>query len=255
MVDHDVLDGAGAIVVLVPFTVDRQDHLDEWLRETRPHRGAHVHLVICHQDVPGALFNRGLVLNCGAAVIERELRLHPLARLLFWDVDLVPSRALMRRMLSPNPDAWPGTAVHWASGWTQRYAENYSGGCGGILGLSLAAFRAAGGWPSRFWGWGGEDEAMQTRVQRAGYRIQRAPGPDVRIFDLEDLTLDEKLGQLRKDGAKCVRKRENLASDRRHARPYADEIRAFLQTGKTARELVLGRRADPCGGHWVVRLG
>ena len=250
MSDHDVPLADEAVFVFGPYTESRQQHWQEWLCETREHRGSHVRVVLCQQDVPGSLFNRGLVLNCGVAVLEQEVDVRPMDRFVFWDVDLLPSAPLMRRMLHADSSAWPGTAVHWASGWTSRYAENYAGGCGGIFGLSAQAFRQVGGWPSRFWGWGGEDEAMQVRVRRAGYRIHRAPGPDVRVRDLEDMSLVEKLASLRDGGAKCARKRELVASDRCSAHDYIREIHHLLSSRSTTRSLALRRGPD----YWRVRL-
>ena len=247
MSDHDVPLADEAVFVFVPYTESRQQHWQEWLCETREHRGSHVRVVLCQQDVPGSLFNRGLVLNCGVAVLEQEVDVRPMDRFVFWDVDLLPSAPLMRRMLHADSSAWPGTAVHWASGWTSRYAENYAGGCGGIFGLSAQALgKSVVGRAVSGVGRGrGDAGARAARIRITAHR-----GPDVRVRDLEDMSLVEKLASLRDGGAKCARKRELVASDRCSAHDYIREIHHLLSSRSTTRSLALRRGPD----YWRVRL-
>ena len=70
-------------------------------------------------------------------------------------------------------------------------------------------FEDVGGFPNKFWGWGGEDDALLRRTRAQGYAIT---WPRFGSYeDLERLTLQQKLQQLRTDKAKCMTKRELMA--------------------------------------------
>ena len=65
------------------------------------------------------------------------------------------------------------------------------------------------GYPNTFWGWGGEDDEMQLRLEKC--HIQWKWPEKGTLVDLEDMTLKEKLAFLRENKSwKCMVKWEAL---------------------------------------------
>ncbi len=50
--------------------------------------------------------------------------------------------------------------------------------CGGLVIFHRSYFSLLGGWDERFQGWGGEDDAMGVKVERAALPYRISPGPD-----------------------------------------------------------------------------
>lgn len=69
------------------------------------------------------------------------------------------------------------------------------------------------GYPNDFWGWGGEDDELRDRINDHSMHIQRSTGT---ILDQENLTLPEKMIQLKLTKQKCHDKWERRAWHREH---------------------------------------
>jgi len=82
---------------------------------------------------------------------------------------------------------------------------------GGVISVSDKDFRKANGYPNNFWGWGGEDNALNRRFRDNLIRVEK---PKEHVIDLEKLDLKEKLTKLKVDQTKELRKREKLDEDR-----------------------------------------
>ncbi len=186
-------------------------------------------LVVVEEKTPSPhRFNRGALLNAG-------FRLAPLSTsVLFHDVDLLPCQTLLPEYNARTP---AGNVRHLGMRW-DRYASNPHY-LGGVVALHPADFVQMNGFPSTFWGWGGEDDALAVRCQRAGLRIVR---PDAGVYtDQEGLPLQDKLRLLRATDAKCRDKWEQLAAERRgDARPGLAEVDVtVLKTQKRTLSPVL----------------
>jgi hypothetical protein len=162
---------------------------------------------------------------------------------LFHDVDLLPCATLLAEYNRPTP---AGTVRHLGMRWN-RYASNPQY-LGGVVALHPADFSHINGFPSTFWGWGGEDDALAVRCQRARLQIVR---PDAGMYvDQERLALPAKLSLLRTTGAKCPDKWEQLAAERRgRPRPGLAEV-AFEVRRCQKRMLSPALRL----AHYVVRI-
>lgn len=74
---------------------------------------------------------------------------------------------------------------------------------GGVVSFSSSDYKRINGFPNSFWGWGGEDDAMQKRLERLGMHFA-APDKGT-LVDLEEMTLKEKLDFLRENrNWKCM---------------------------------------------------
>lgn len=126
---------------------------------------------------------------------------------IFHDVDLLPGDEL-GELYTTIPCLGP---VHIARLW-ERYNES-STYFGGIVAFTSQQFIKVNGFPNNFWGWGGEDNELYSRVMRKKIAI-RAPMIGT-IRDLEELTLHEKLAVLRNSKVKCTVKHNLLKEHHR----------------------------------------
>lgn len=158
------------------------------------------HFYIIEQSDDGRKFNRGKLLNIGFDLARKSKRSHDV--FIFHDVDLLPQDDL---------GSWyakfPKSPIHIARVWG-RYSNNPKY-FGGVVSFSSSDYKRINGYPNTFWGWGGEDDEMQKRLERLGIRFESPPKGT--LVDLENMTLPEKLNFLRANREwKCMVKWEAL---------------------------------------------
>jgi hypothetical protein len=198
---------------------------------------------VIEQSDDGRRFNRGALLNYGT-----RLALDDGARgVILHDCDLLPSDDLGQYYRDAQNLA--RSPVHIAAAYERYKSEHFFGG---VVGLSRAHILRVNGFPNRFWGWGGEDQALRERCLRLDLRPVAARGT---IKDLEvgddgaPLTLSAKLARLDAANAKCPVKREHLR----------DEARAWpidgLNAVRPASVAVVAAHSTPMAHlHVVVQL-
>lgn len=153
--------------------------------------------VIVVQQADALKFNRGALLNVGAALSQAQ----PSDKLTLHDVDLLPDDQLLQdyeKFLEHD-------TFHHIGARFLRYSsgKNYLGGVGS---LTAQTFFRVGGFPWDFFGWGGEDDEFRDRLFLHGVQIK--PSTNGTLIDLEGLTLPEKLKELKDKQAKCSNKWE-----------------------------------------------
>ncbi|KAI9999085.1 hypothetical protein PInf_003767 [Phytophthora infestans] len=202
------------VAVLVPFrdshpAQKRQAHLDEFvpfmtefLKRHCAGKSASFHIFIIEQSLDGRKFNRGKLLNAGFDMARNDYDVY-----IFHDVDLLPGDDL-GELYTTVPSLGP---MHIARLW-DRYNES-STYFGGIVAFTHQQFIKVNGFPNNFWGWGGEDNELYSRVVRKKLAIQAPTSGTIR--DLEDLNLEEKLTVLRTSKVKCTVKRDLLKEHHR----------------------------------------
>ncbi|RLN90042.1 hypothetical protein BBJ28_00013797 [Nothophytophthora sp. Chile5] len=153
------------------------------------------HIFIVEQSLDGRKFNRGKLLNAGFDMARDDFDVF-----IFHDVDLLPGDDL-GELYAHAPRLGP---MHIARVWG-RYNENphYFGG---IVVFTRQQFVKINGFPNNFWGWGGEDNELYSRVVRKKLTVQAPIGC---------LELQEKLAVLRASKWKCTVKRELLKEHHR----------------------------------------
>ncbi|CAM9990365.1 unnamed protein product, partial [Discosporangium mesarthrocarpum] len=154
--------GHPKVAIIVPFrdqdpAQNRAAHLGRYV----PHMESflekqHVsfHIFIMEQSVDGRKFNRGKLLNAGFDLARRS----GCEVFVFHDVDLLPSHNLGRWYSTV-----PQQPVHIARVW-RRYSNNPKY-FGGVVAFNRRDYEAINGFPNTFWGWGGEDDEMFSRVE------------------------------------------------------------------------------------------
>ncbi|ETK76306.1 hypothetical protein F441_17602 [Phytophthora nicotianae CJ01A1] len=224
------------VAVLVPFRDNhpaqkRQAQLDEFvpymtefLKRHCALKSASFHIFIIDQSLDGRKFNRGKLLNAGFDMARNDYDLY-----IFHDVDLLPGVSLvfflmykkqfdgvvrcwvqddLGELYTTIPTLGP---MHIARVW-DRYNES-STYFGGIVAFTFQQFIKVNGFPNNFWGWGGEDNELYSRVVRKKFSIQAPASGTIR--DLEGLNLEEKLAVLRTSKVKCTVKYDLLKEHHR----------------------------------------
>ncbi|KAK7792818.1 hypothetical protein R5R35_005999 [Gryllus longicercus] len=109
-------------------------------------------------------FNRAKLLNIG--YIE-ALKLFPYHCFIFHDVDLIPQK-------QNNIYACTHQPRHMSSSLnTFRYNLPYRGLFGGAVAILKSQFELVNGFSNMFFGWGGEDDDFQSRINHKGLSICR----------------------------------------------------------------------------------
>ncbi|KAF5826497.1 nucleotide-diphospho-sugar transferase [Dunaliella salina] len=121
-------------------------------------------VVLVEQGGHALEFNRGALLNLGFLIARR---LPSCQIVIFHDVDLTPDPTLLQfyglALDAPLHLNGPGQQTKYP------FPHYY----GGIVSMSIPQFEAVNGFPTRFWGWGGEDDALFFRVAEVYRRTFR----------------------------------------------------------------------------------
>lgn len=155
-----------------------------------------------------AKFNLGLLKNIGFELASKK-KSKKKDYFILTDVDLLPSMNLVEEYLK-----YPKNPIHLANKGTRYNMDGKDANfLGGVISVSDKDFRKANGYPNNFWGWGGEDNALNRRFRDNHLRVEK---PNEHVIDLEKLDLKEKLTKLKVDQTKELRKREKLDEDRKN---------------------------------------
>jgi hypothetical protein len=154
------------VAVLVPFrdepTQNRAAHLAAFRAHMPPLLDAalgtgnwSIHIGV--QGCDGHKFSRGRLLNALTRIVAETLP--TCTRLVMHDVDLLPDAVRAAGYGLPMP---PGAQI-LALNTTGEYAgmKDY---VGGICAIDVATFAAVNGFPNEMEGWGGEDDALRSRL-------------------------------------------------------------------------------------------
>ncbi len=198
------MDGVGRKgLIIIPFrdnttkaVGDRLEQLNTLLNYLDEHCTLDYYISV---QPPGNLFNRGRLLN--EAVCDPGNNKY--SYFIFHDADLIPDSDLLEYYYE-----YPMSPIHLGFRG-QRYSKNRKF-LGGVLSMSRKDFMHVNGFPNDFWGWGGEDDALAARLSRSQISVEVPPKGSV--TDLESLTIEQKMDQLR--GLKNNTKREQLELDK-----------------------------------------
>jgi predicted glycosyltransferase involved in capsule biosynthesis len=141
-----------SFTVVVPFREQVEQKRGEQLKKFLNHFDKLGYPVLVVEQEDGKKFNRGMLLNIGADLVESDY-------VIFHDVDLIPKKAVL-----PYYEVFPDSPIHIGKTWREKYdSETF---LGGVISISQKDLKAINGFPNNFWGWGGEDDAMRIRMKR-----------------------------------------------------------------------------------------
>ncbi|KRZ22059.1 Beta-1,4-N-acetylgalactosaminyltransferase bre-4 [Trichinella pseudospiralis] len=156
------------VAIIIPYR-DRDLHLRTFLLNIHSflmRQKLHYQIFVVEQ-VANQTFNRGKLMNVG--YVEAQ-RLFNWSCLVFHDVDLLPENDL-------NPYWCVDTPRHLSAAVDKfQYKLPYQTIFGGVSALTAAQFEVINGFSNNFWGWGGEDDDMYSRVLLGHFSVHRHPG-------------------------------------------------------------------------------
>ncbi|KAH8026876.1 hypothetical protein HPB51_026211 [Rhipicephalus microplus] len=154
------------VAVIVPYR-DRErnlrvflHHMHQFLRKQELDYG----IYIIEQSGKGD-FNRAKLLNVGYEVSKT---MHDYNCFIFHDVDLLPENDQSIYACQENPYHLSRCLDIY------KYEPSYPTIFGGVSALTQAQMEKVNGFSNVFWGWGGEDDDMSTRVRYSGYTLMHA---------------------------------------------------------------------------------
>lgn len=154
------------VAIIVPYR-DRQrnlrvflHHMHQFLRKQELDYG----IYIIEQSGNGD-FNRAKLLNVGYEVSKT---MHDYNCFIFHDVDLIPENDQSVYACQENP--YHISRCLDVYGYKPSYPTIF----GGVSALTQAQMEKVNGFSNVFWGWGGEDDDMSTRVRYSGYTLVHA---------------------------------------------------------------------------------
>ncbi|XP_075764145.1 beta-1,4-galactosyltransferase 3 isoform X1 [Pelodiscus sinensis] len=154
--------------VIIPHR-NRETHLRHLLYYLHPflqRQQLQYGIYVIHQ-AGNATFNRAKLLNVG---VKEALKDEEWDCLFLHDVDLIPEND--HNLYTCDP--WSPKHVSIAMnkfGYSLPYAQYF----GGVSALTPNQYLKINGFPNEYWGWGGEDDDIATRVRLAGMKIARPP--------------------------------------------------------------------------------
>lgn len=257
--DDGLLAGSTNLAIIVPYrdlhaSQQRAQHLATFVPHMHSFLGelqvqkkvSDYHIYIVEQSDDGRKFNRGKLLNIGFDVARKSGRNHDV--FIFHDVDLLPQSNLGEWYAK-----FPKVPIHIARVW-DRYSNNPKY-FGGVVSFSSSDYKRINGYPNTFWGWGGEDDEMQKRLEKLHIKWEWPTAGT--LVDLEEMTLSEKLDFLRSNKEwKCMVKWEALEEHETtwKTNGLADLKYALLETKaldntKKADKLTVDVKLN--GSHWT----
>jgi hypothetical protein len=146
----------GTFTIVVPFREQVEQKRGEQLKKFVAYFEKLGWAVLIVEQTEGEKFNRGALLNVGYDLIDSDY-------MISHDVDLLPKQSLL-----PYYAAFPDSPIHIGKSITKYQGPLFFGA---VLSMSKKDYKTIDGFPNNFWGWGGEDDALRVRLERAGIKV------------------------------------------------------------------------------------
>ncbi|XP_050739080.1 beta-1,4-N-acetylgalactosaminyltransferase bre-4-like [Eriocheir sinensis] len=156
------------VAIIIPYR-DRRSHLAALVHHLHPflQRQLIEYNIYVVEQAGNGPFNRGMLMNVGFTEAVKEF---PYDCILLHDVDLVPEDD--RNLYTcPQPPRHMSASIS-----SHNYRLLYQSYFGGVSAMTADQYRAINGFSNEFWGWGGEDDDLFSRVRHQKLNISRYPG-------------------------------------------------------------------------------
>lgn len=135
--------------LIVPFR-NREEHLSKFIPHMKKFLANQPYKVFLVEQVEGAPFNRGMLLNIGFSFAKDSCQY-----VCFHDIDMLPVKA---------DYSYPESPTHLATHVAQfNYEMPYSSYFGGVTLFNLHDFVLINGYYNGYFGWGLEDDDLRLR--------------------------------------------------------------------------------------------
>ncbi|OWF45840.1 beta-1,4-N-acetylgalactosaminyltransferase bre-4-like [Mizuhopecten yessoensis] len=155
------------VAVIIPYR-NREKQLRRFLYNMHPflqRQQIHYGIYVIEQSGNNT-FNRALLMNIGYA---ESLKIQNYNCFVFHDVDLIPEDDRIHYGCGEQPRHLSAAIDKF------QYRLPYTGLFGGVSQIPKEAFVKINGFSNKYFGWGGEDDDLCSRVRAEGYTIQRYP--------------------------------------------------------------------------------
>ena len=145
------------IAIIVPYRNNKYQSRDKQLAIFIEYYNSFIpnmDIFVIEQSDDGKKFNKGAILNIAFKIITKN---HKYDMYIFHDVDLIspPEFKNIYSYVSDIP-------IHIASLWKEKY--KFGEFFGGIISYTEKIYNKINGFPTKFYGWGGEDDAVYNRL-------------------------------------------------------------------------------------------
>ncbi|CAL1527173.1 unnamed protein product [Lymnaea stagnalis] len=155
------------VAIVIPYR-NREEHLKILLRNLHPmlaRQQLDYGIFVIDQALPGK-FNRAMLMNIG---YTEAMKRYDYQCAIFHDVDLIPEN-------DRNIYSCPEMPRHLSAAIDKfNYRLPYDGIYGGVSAINKEHFQLINGFSNMFFGWGGEDDDMASRIRHKGLKITRYP--------------------------------------------------------------------------------
>ena len=149
-------------------------------------------IFIVEQSQDDEKFNIGKLKNIG---FELAKKADEFSHYVFTDIDMIPDTKLMKYYLMRPPEDGPislamdGTRYHSRREYYSKQDKNVKPFFGGVCSFTEEQFLMVNGYPNNIYGWGGEDDELEYRINHNGLAIVYPK--EGSVIDLEEI--DEKV--------------------------------------------------------------
>ena len=159
-------------VIVVPFRENiiqnRGQQLETFIKHYQDIHPT-INILVVTQSDDGRKFNRGALLNAGYHFLSTKKLIDSTYNVIMHDVDLLVESAIVQKYYGYVTKKT--SIVHMGKLIPDYY--DYSDFLGGILAFSGTSYTAINGFPNNFFGWGGEDDSIKTRISTIGLTVYR----------------------------------------------------------------------------------
>ncbi|XP_052098692.1 beta-1,4-N-acetylgalactosaminyltransferase bre-4-like [Mytilus californianus] len=154
-----------SVAIIVPYR-NRNRQLRTFLYNIHPmlHRQELDYGIYVVEQGGNSKFNRAMLMNIG---FVKALEHDDYQCIVFHDVDLIPENDRNMYTCSKHPRHL-SVAID-----IFNYSLPYNNIYGGVSAMTKEQFQKVNGFPNRYFGWGGEDDDMWLRIEKAGFNVSR----------------------------------------------------------------------------------
>ncbi|ESO83434.1 hypothetical protein LOTGIDRAFT_133456, partial [Lottia gigantea] len=153
------------VAIIIPYR-NRESQLKIFLKNIHPilqRQQLDYGIYVIDMELP-TQFNRAMLMNIG---YNESLQIYDYQCFVFHDVDLIPEN-------DKNIYSCPESPRHMSVAVDKfSYKLPYASIFGGVSALTKEQMIKTNGFSNKFFGWGGEDDDMYSRIRNKGYKISR----------------------------------------------------------------------------------
>ncbi len=208
------------ILILVPFgnmnpVEDRTAQLDRFIKHFKqlcPQFPNNYFILVSEQELPKKYFNRGQICNIGIRYFKSNVGTPSV--LIIHDVDILPNQNMFKKynLVSKSYCLMPIQS----DTYNTTYSYKLTTGSAVFL-TTIDTYTRCNGYPNNYWGWGGEDNALDIRYRANKIKLKynNDPVDDFESIDTQRTTNAAKMAFLRKNKIRNMMTRELLAGEKK----------------------------------------